>query len=333
MSIRDVDVIISRQTMAVSQRGFGLPLILATSKDLQYTLYREIADVAEDFDVTSEEYKLASRLLGQTPKPTEIAIAGIEYGGADPAELVAALNTIAAQNSDFYFLLCPEQGDDEILALSGWIDTQEKLYFFATDNISILSQLESERTIPMLHKQPKTYPDAGWVGKCAPELPGSITWKFKNINGITESGFSNTEINQIVEAGGNVYIRQGGVLMTTEGQVSNGEFIDTIRGQDFIKVRMQENVFGVLLRNAKVAYTNKGIGLIIAAVDETLKIAYKQGIIADDDDENPLYSIQAPTRGETSQNDRASRVLKDIFWTAELAGAIHKTEIRGTLVV
>ncbi|KAB8139266.1 DUF3383 domain-containing protein [Gracilibacillus oryzae] len=331
-TIRDVQVIITRETQQITQAGFGRPLILATSTDKPYTLYRTLDAVAEDYGENTEAYRMANRIFAQTPRPVDIAILGVTYDAAtgDPTTLTAALND---NEGDFYFLLCEEQGIEEITALSTWIEAQKKLYFVSTDDPTLQDQFEGYRTIPMYHKDPLSYPAEGWVGRCAPTDPGSITWKFKTINGVVASGASETEISTIKEGGGNTYIEQGGVLMTYDGRTTSGEWIDVMRSIDFLEMRIQESVFGILVRNEKIPFTNNGIAQIITGVESPLKQGYLQGMIADDADGVPLYSVSAPTRSEVSANDRANRILPDVNFTAEIAGAVHETRINGVVQV
>lgn len=332
MSIRDVTVTITRETAAVSQAGFGLPLILATSKNQAYTLYTDLQSVAEDFEETTEEYRIANRLFGQNPRPERLAIAGIEYDKDmdSPSDLVSALNGI---EGDFYFVVSPEQGDEEITAISEWIDSQKRLYFASTANVDLPGTLESDRTVLMVHQNPRSYPAEGWVGRCAPTDPGSITWKFKTINGVSESGFGITEDIAIREDGGNTYISQGGILMATEGIATSGEYIDIMRSVDFLDARIQEGVFRRLAVTDKIPFTNTGIKLVVAEVESALKQGFNNGIIADDESGNPLYSISAPTRDEVPVNDRANRTLPDVNFEAELAGAVHSVRVTGVVRV
>ena len=51
------------------------------------------------------------------------------------------------------------------------------------------------------------------------------------------------------------------------------------------------------------------------------------GINGDED-----KTVNAPLASDVDSNDRASRLLPDITFSATLAGAIHKTVIRGTVV-
>ncbi|WP_425447741.1 DUF3383 family protein [Dethiothermospora halolimnae] len=331
--IKDVVVNISRETQALTQKGFGLPLILATNVDHEYKEYLDLQSVSDDFKEDTEAYKMANRIFAQTPRPEKIAIYGVAYDSTagDPKILTAALNDLAEKNNDWYFLLCEEKEDTEITALSGWIDAQKKLYFADTDNLSLAATLESERTIICVHTKPEEYMACGWVGKCGPKDPGSLTWKFKNINGVTEADLGVTEITQLHKDGGNTYVRKLGMLQTSEGKVSSGEYIDVMRSQDFIEARMTEEVSRLLYTKDKIPYSNKGISMVVDAMTTVLKQATEQGIILTDENDRGVYSINVPTRGTIPINDVANRKLNGVEWCATLAGAIHEITINGVL--
>jgi len=335
LAFKDVIVTITRETQALSQQGFGLPLILATSKVHPYTLYSEISEVAVDFVATTEEYKLASAILAQNPKPEQVAIYGVVYDGetGDPATLITALNTLVESNNDWYYLTCVEQGDDEITALAGWVNTQKKLYGASTSNKALVTSLNSERTFILYHDQPTKYPAEAWIGKCAPYEPGSITWKFKTLNGIPVATITTTDYNQLHTNHGNTYVDKFGILQTSEGMVSTGEYIDIMQSQDWLEARITEAVQRLLTTLPKVPYDNGGIALVVAEIDKVMKQALANGMIARDADGLPLYTVDAPDRNDVPTNDRAARVLPGVEFTAELAGAVHEVRISGTLTI
>lgn len=331
MSIRDVEVVITRERPTVTQTGFGIPLILATSKNHEFKTYTDLEDVVADFAEDTNAYKMAERILNQNPRPRQVAILGVRYNAGEdtPDVLVDTLNENKEQ--DFYFLLCEEQGEDEVLALAQWVEGQKRIYFYSSDNPTIHEGLNSDRVVPLIHKKPETYPAEGWVGVCAPANPGSITWKFKTIAGIEESGYSTEEIDSIVESGGNLYIRQGGVLHTYDGRTTSGEWIDVIRSQDFIETRIKEEVFRTLVSVPKVPYSSAGTAQITSAVESVLQSAFDNGMIAEDEEGQPLYSVTAPSILDISPVDRANRVLPDVRFEFQLSGAVHKVRIRGVI--
>jgi Protein of unknown function (DUF3383) len=337
MGNRYVDVTITRQTKAVSEKGFGTPLVLATSKDLAYKVYTDIEQVTTDFATTTEEYKLLSRMFGQNPRPAEIAVYGVQYDSAtgDPSELTAALNTLVTMGkNDFYYLVSVEQGDDEITELAEWISTRDKIYAASTSSESLYQTLSGlyDNVFLLVHDQPRQYPAEGLVAQLAPLPIGSYTWTFKTIQGVTPAAYDDTKINDIHDHNACTYIRESGVDITSHGVATSGEYMDIVQSTHFLKARLAEAVFRLLATNKKVSYTDAGIAMVVAEIDKVLKQAFRQGIIADENGE-PLYSITVPKRADIPPNTRAQRVLPDIEWTATIAGAIEKVEIRGTLMI
>lgn len=330
-NIKDVEVIITRETAALTQQGFGLPLVLATNEVKAYNEYTGIEAVATDYPVGTEAYKIASRILGQTPKPPMIAMVGFEYDELDYTTLVTDLNELIELKNDWYFLYSDVKEKEGIQELSTWIDTQKKLYFFDTNDLTLVKSLESERSIYMYHDDVEQYPAAGWVGKCAPEEPGSITWKFKTINGVLPAEIRTSDLTQLHKDGGNTYIRKMGVLQTSEGKTTSGEYIDVMRSQDFLDARLTEEVSRVLYTTKKVAYENSGISLLVDAATSVLRRGTDQGIILKDDAGNGLWTITARKREDSLKNDIANRVYDGLVILVPLAGAIHNAVLRVTL--
>ncbi|KAA0766480.1 DUF3383 family protein [Bacillus sp. SH5-2] len=317
----------------MSQKGFGLPLILSTDKKLDYKEYTDIAGIGTDYGTNSATYKMASAILGQTPRPEKIAVHGVAYVAAtgNPTELSAALNELVKKYNDFFYLHCSLQTDPVITELSKWINTQEKFYFASTVNKALAKTLNSQNTVIMVHPAPDTYPAAAWVGVCAPQSVGSYTWTFKNLTGIAPAEYDDAVIGEIETNNASTYITEGGVNITSKGVTTTGEYIDILQGQYFLKARMIENVFGLLVRSSKVPFTDAGIALVVAELEKTLKEGVKQGVVATDAAGNPLYSIEAPSLAEISGSDRAKRTLPNLKWRATIAGAIEDVDIFGEL--
>ena len=331
---RFVEVGITRETKAVSEKGFGTPLLLATSKALEYKVYTDLSEVTTDFAETTEEYKLLSRMFGQSPRPSEIAVYGIAYADT-PTSLTAALNTLIKSHNDFYYLVCPEQGDKEITALAEWTNAHDKIYGATTSNVALAEELSGlyNNAFLIVHDVPTSYVAEGLIAVCAPKTIGSYTWTFKNVAGVPAVAYDATQINAIHENNASTYVEELGMLVNTKGVTTSGEYIDNIQAAHFIKARMTESVFRLLATKDKVPYTDAGIALVVAAMEDVLKQAYTQGIIADDEAGNPLYSIEVPKRADIPTNSVAQRILPDIPWTATVAGAIEKVTIKGVLTL
>lgn len=329
---KDFIVNITKLTQAVSQKGFGLPLILGTSKDVPYALYGGIEEVGKAFGEESKEYKIAARLFGQNPAPSEIAMIGVLYD-ADPTKLVVTLNTLIDTENDWYFLMCTENSNDVVQALSEWIDTQMKMYFVTTQDLTAPSLLESEQTVVMYHETEDAYVAEGLVSLAATSNPGSLSFKFKTVNGVQASKITSTELAQLHEDGGFSYVRKMGVLQTTEGITTSKEYIDVVMGAHYIQSRMEEECMYLAINNKKISYDNTGIAMLAGVCRDVLTRATDMDIILRDDETNKgVFTIDITKREDVSKNDIANRIYNGIKWTASLAGAIHSGTITGYLV-
>ena len=336
MANRYVDVVITRQTQPTSQDGFGLPLVFSTEKALAYKEYGSLAEVAIDFTSDKNTYKLAAAIFGQTPSVSKIAIYGIAtYLVGDPVtELTDALNTLVLTKNDWFFLLSNTQTDAEITQLATWAAANDKLYFASTANKTLGTTLNNDNVALMVHTAPATYPASAWVGACAPKPVGSFTWTFKTLNNIDPvTTYTDTDIQNIHNANASTYIKEGGVNITSHGVTTSGEYIDVIQSQYFLQSLMTANIFDLLVSEDKIPFTTKGIAQVASKVEETLREAYEQGIIADDKDGNPIYSVIVPDIDDISDTDKSNRRLPNVSWTCTIAGAVEDVDVNGTMEI
>lgn len=332
--MKDFVVNITKQTKAISQKGFGLPLILGTSKDSPYKEYTEIKGVAEDFGVDSKEYKIANKLFAQTPSPQIIAIYSILYEEltGEPDDLVEALNKLIETNNDWYFLTCTNNSDAVVQALATWVDSQMKIFFSTTQNLGLAALMENENTAIYYHDDKEDFIAEGLVAIGAVNDPGSITFKFKTVNGSKAASISTTELDELHKNNGNSYIKKMGVLQTTEGKMTNGEYIDVVMGVHWLQSKMEEELMHLAVNNKKIPYSNEGISMIAGVVTSVLQRGADSGVILKDQDGKAVYEINILKRNEVPQNDVANRVYKGITWNAKLEGAIHLGTINGTVL-
>lgn len=323
---KDFIVNITKLTKPVSQQGFGLILVLGTSKETPYTLVSGTDEVSELFTVESKEYKIASRIFGQNPAPAEIAVAGITWDDVtgQATDLVAALNEIVDKNGDWFHLVCTENSSEIVSALADWADANDKMYWTTTQNLEQVSTMENENTVVMYHDKDDAYVAEGLATYAATTDPGEITFKFKTVNGVSEANITSTELSQLHENGGFSYVRKMGVLQTTEGKTTSGEYIDVVLGAYFLKFKIEEGMMYLAINSKKIPYDNRGIGAIVSVIDKVFKQGVRQNIILQDDDGNGVYEITALTRGEVPTNDVANRNYNGAQGEAKLAGAIHE---------
>lgn len=303
------------------------PAVTATDGTTKITV--ESDTVADYFTLEATERKL-------------IRQENITPDGTPPDGIVADLAAMREENDTWYVLLVTNQGRAVIEAVAAYVETLYKAYFAVTgddetydstvsdDVISTLQAAAYARTMISYHHKPMTeFMDAAWAGKGLPYEPGEITWKFKTLAGVTYSDLTTTEQAALKAKDGNYYIREAGINFTTEGVTAAHEFFDVVRGSDWLRARLQENIFFRLVNAKKIPYTDKGVALIENEVQAVLKEAQGNDFIAID----PEPVVTAPLVADIPVLDRATRLLPDVEFSGTLAGAIHSLEINGTISV
>jgi hypothetical protein len=80
---------------------------------------------------------------------------------------------------------------------------------------------------------------------------------------------------------------------------------------------------------SKVPFTDAGIAMVKNRLQNLLEVyGVEQGILVDGS-----ISITVPKRIDTTTEDRDDRLLRDVDFTADLAGAIGKVVVRGRVRV
>ena len=333
-----IDIQISRQTKGVSQAGFGTPMILGSSNKMGSDLirtYQDMSGVSADFASTDPEYLAANAVFSQQQFPPHVKI-GYKPSASSMAQ---ALDAIRAVSDDWYCLLLTSRADQDILDAAAYIESKEKIFIACTadanvitsstvDVASMLKSFNYARTSYLYSANEPTHPEAGWAGLCLPYLPGSETWKFKTIQGSPADTLTATQSGFIKAKNGNTYETYAGVPITGEGTMVDGEYIDVIRFVDWLKSRMQERIFSKLANNQKIPYTDAGAAIIENEIRAQLQAGVRVGGIPEGQ-----FSVVVPKVLDQNPNDRAARYMPGFSFTATLAGAIHKTQIKGTVTI
>jgi hypothetical protein len=198
------------------------------------------------------------------------------------------------------------------------------------DNLASKLRAKSyDRTVSVYTEDTDNHIDTAWVGLNAAEDPGSITWAFKQLKGVVTDSLTDNEKSNIHKKNTNTYTEVAGVNITEKGTVASGEFIDIIRGTDFLQARMEERIFKVIATSKKVPYTNQGIDVFRSIVSGVLQLGIDQGILTD----NPAPVVTAPDVLDVDEADKLARVLRNVKFTATYAGAIHKVTVQGNISV
>lgn len=252
------------------------------------------------------------------------------------------------EDDDWYFTVIDSASAANVEAMAAWAESSErpKMFFAqlsgttqtstALDHTTAIgTSLKTSgytRTASIFAFDSTKHVDAEWVGMGAPETPGSITWHNQVLIGGGAANLTTTQNNALKAANINRFIIVRGQNVTQGGIVASGEYIDVIHGIDALKADIQESVLAVLIGRNKVPFTKAGFSVIEGAI----KGALKRFEPANADDGGSLLAfgtsvVKMPDINLVSQQDKANRALRNVKFTATLAGAIHSVKIMGTL--
>ena len=365
MAYKDiVNINITRQTTSVSVAAFNVPLILSTfaaendnsgttpsgypSTFTRARSYNSVKALSDDgWSTKGAVYKMANAIFSQNPTVNRIVVGRADSGDASVA---ASLNAICDEDNSWYGLVVdPAMVDTaaKIAAVAAWVESAKKFCIVwsadtniyssiynaesSTDAASLLKKASRDRTAVIWHAQPSDgadYPDAAWMGEGFPYDPGSSTWAYKTLNGVSPDNITSTKETNILSKNCNFYSEVGGVNITQEGKVASGEWIDIIIGTDWLEARLRESVYSALVNNRKIPYDDTGIAMIEGLVKGVLNQAASAGILQADS-----IVVTVPRYADIPQADKLARKLPDVKFTALYQGAIHRVTINGTISV
>jgi hypothetical protein len=259
--------------------------------------------------------------------------------------VVTDLTAIQVVNDDWYALALTDRTVATVQAVAAWIETQIKIFGTTSADLNIINQAAGVdttsiaalfnnagyvRTFVMYHEEAADdYPECAWFGNVLPFQPGSETWMFKTLASISYSDLSSTQENNAFNKSANTYEYIGGVGITQRGTMAQGEYIDIIRGVDWLTSTIQSYVYRILVNSPKVPYTDSGI----TAIEGQIRKALQQGIDNNFIAQDPAYQIFVPTAASVPAIDKTNRILKNVKFQATLAGAIQAVQITGTVSV
>lgn len=251
------------------------------------------------------------------------------------------LTKIEQVDDDWYALVLTSRTQAEIEQAASYIEAHRKIFVTASNDSKILDQTSAtdigsvlnlknyERTAVFYNATLSDFADAAWLGRCLPENPGAITWKFKTLNGITADNLNPTQRSAALKKNVNLFTEIGGRDITEEGTMASGEFIDVIRDTDWLQARLEEEIYSRLVNLGKVPYTDAGVAIIEATIRAVLRNAQTANVLALD----PDFTVTVPKVAEVPFNDRAHRLLPDVRFSATLASAIHKIIVDGVVAL
>jgi hypothetical protein len=257
----------------------------------------------------------------------------------------AELAAINAADDDWYGLnVIDSSSKATALQVAAWNETirrqcilqtadQDVLDNSATDDVmSTLQASAYARTGVIYHRAigGNEWLAVGWLAGQLTTTPGSATPAFKTVAGVKVDKLSSAGEASILKKNGSHYTLTGGFNITFEGKNASGFFQDNLRFIDWTYARMREAVIGKLANLAKIPFTDSGVDVLRMAIITVIGQGITNGGFASD----PAPVVDAPKVADVDVANRINRIMPDIKWKANLAGAIHRLNpVRGTVSI
>jgi hypothetical protein len=264
---------------------------------------------------------------------------------AEPSPSLATdLAAIQTEDPDWYGLHTFYNSTAYVNAAAAWIESNKKLYMgescdstalvtaeaSGTDALDDLDENNYTRSLPIYAWAPHEMMGAALMGRCLPLNPGTETWAYKGLAGVTTPPLTSTHRGNLDDRQATYMKNVGGVDFTWQGKVADSVILyaDMRRLLDWLESEIKFGVFESLVgAPAKVPFTNGGISSVKNRVWGPLLQGIRRGAIAED----PAPTVTAPTISEISASDKKNRILPDVNFTATATSAIHQVDIFGVV--
>jgi hypothetical protein len=355
-----VDVVVSVSPLSAPRNGFNQGLIIGSSTLIPATerlrFYSNTDDMLTDgFTALEPEYLAAQIYFSQSPAPTQLWIGCQDLTATET--MLEAVQACRLANSQWYpvFVCGATKTDHEAIAAYIETATPKSTYFGTTSDADILTNtvgnvlstlkgLLYTRTF-IQYSTSSPYAICGAMGYAMGQNTGlagsAYTLKFKNEVGVAVEPLTATQVLNIEDANGNLYLNYGYYYNIFEQGVSSaGRFFDEVLNLDMLANNIQLNIMDTLYQNPKVPQTDPGVLQLIHACNQACDQALNIGFLAPGvwtglsilnlDTGDPLpngYLVQAPAISTQSDADRQARKSPPIYIAIKEAGAIHSVVI------
>jgi hypothetical protein len=353
-----VNVSISVSPISAVRSGFNLGLIIGTSavisKATRIKVYSTLEEmIADGFAIESVEYKAANLYFSQSKRPSKVVIGRWDITPVTgDATALEALTDCRAKNSDWYgFTICDATKAD-IIACAAYAETMipEGIQFYTTADADVplgtagnvmltLKTSAYKRSLGQYSTTPYAVSAImGYaMGANTGEINSAYTLAYKQEVGVTPEDIDVTELTNITNANGNVYINQGiSYNVFRQGEVASGVSFDEVLGIDVLSNDIQLAIMDLLAGQSKVPQTEGGVSLLVNSINSPCIKALGKGFITPGIWNGPQilglepgdtlaqgFMILAEPIATQSQADRDARKSPPIYVAVKLAGAIE----------
>lgn len=286
----------------------------------------------------------ASSTVTVTPTTTgdKIFASGINPAQMTYTDAAAAvgyatiLNNLINANANWYGLAIEDMDSSNVQAAAAWAEANAVVFIANSGDIAeingssvvgaALKAAAYKRTGLLWTGTPQNYSAAAWLGVMLPFTPGSATWMFKTLAGVTVDALSPTQRANLDAQNTNHYDAIAGINITRYGMAAGGQYLDIQIGTDWLSATMKTAVYGSLANAPKVPYTDVGIATITGQMKAVLAQGVRNNFLAEG-----TTTVTPQTVANASTADKGNRVLNNMQFGARMAGAVHKVIIQGSL--
>ncbi|ATE85804.1 hypothetical protein Sf18_gp125 [Shigella phage Sf18] len=261
----------------------------------------------------------------------------------------AALASIETYSTDWYFISAEDRTQQFVLAMASEIQARKKIFFTAnadvkalqgtdltsaTDVPAQLAKSKYTRTVCLWHHTAEfDYPEMAYIAYGAPYDAGSIAWGNAQLTGVAASlqpanqrPLTSIQKSALDTRSCNFIDLDGGVPVVRRGITSGGEWIDIVRGVDWLESDLKTSLRDLLInqKGGKITYDDTGITRIRQVIETSLQRAVNRNFLS-------TYTVTVPKASQVALADKKARILKDITFHGILAGAILDVDLKGTV--
>ncbi|EFV7170065.1 DUF3383 family protein [Shigella flexneri] len=261
----------------------------------------------------------------------------------------AALASIEAYSTDWYFISAEDRTQQFVLAMASEIQARKKIFFTAnadvkalqgtdltsaTDVPAQLAKSKYTRTVCLWHHTAEyDYPEMAYIAYGAPYDAGSIAWGNAQLTGVAASlqpanqrPLTSIQKSALDTRSCNFIDLDGGVPVVRRGITSGGEWIDIVRGVDWLESDLKTSLRDLLInqKGGKITYDDTGITRIRQVIETSLQRAVNRNFLS-------TYTVTVPKASQVALADKKARILKDVTFHGILAGAILDVDLKGTV--
>ncbi|EGE3641538.1 hypothetical protein DLV40_10465 [Shigella flexneri] len=261
----------------------------------------------------------------------------------------AALASIETYSTDWYFISAEDRTQQFVLAMASEIQARKKIFFTAnadvkalqgtdltsaTDVPAQLAKSKYTRTVCLWHHTAEyDYPEMAYIAYGAPYDAGSIAWGNAQLTGVAASlqpanqrPLTSIQKSALDTRSCNFIDLDGGVPVVRRGITSGGEWIDIVRGVDWLESDLKTSLRDLLInqKGGKITYDDTGITRIRQVIETSLQRAVNRNFLS-------TYTVTVPKASQVALADKKARILKDVTFHGILAGAILDVDLKGTV--